>query len=86
MVQQSKFGILSSVSSFSHKRKPIYYILGIGSILGVYSFCLFRKYVRVCVCKLVFRKIFVALFSGIVRPTKLKLATHLDNGWMYHVY
>ena len=31
-------------------------------------------------------KIFVTLFSGTVRPTKLKLGTHVDNGWMYHVY
>ena len=27
-------------------------------------------------------KIFVALFSGTVRPIKLKLDTHVDNGWM----
>ena len=31
-------------------------------------------------------KIFVALFSGTVRPIKLKLGTHVDNGWMYRVY
>ena len=31
-------------------------------------------------------KIFVALFSGTVRPVKLKLDTHADIGWMYHVY
>ena len=31
-------------------------------------------------------KIFVALFSGIVRPIKLKLDTHMEIGWMYHVY
>ena len=31
-------------------------------------------------------KIFVALFSGSVRPVKLKLDTHADIGWMYHVY
>ena len=41
----------------------------------------------VCVCKLFWGgKIFVALFSGTIRPTKLKLSTHVDNGWMYHVY
>ena len=27
-------------------------------------------------------KIFVALFSGTVRPVKLKLDTQVDNGWM----
>ena len=31
-------------------------------------------------------KIFVALFSGTMRPIKLKLDTHVDIGWMYHVY
>ena len=30
--------------------------------------------------------VFITLFSGIIRPTKLKLGTHLDNGWMYRVY
>ena len=29
---------------------------------------------------------FVTLFSGTVRPRKLKLGAHMDNGWMYHVY
>ena len=31
-------------------------------------------------------KIFIALFSGSVRPRKLKLDTHVDIGWMYRVY
>ena len=31
-------------------------------------------------------KIFVALFSGTVRPIKLKLYTHTEIGWMYGVY
>ena len=31
-------------------------------------------------------KIFVALFSGTVRPIKLKLDTHVDIEWMYRVY
>ena len=31
-------------------------------------------------------KIFVTLFSGTVRSRRLKLGTHMDNGWMYHVY
>ena len=31
-------------------------------------------------------KIFVALFSETVRPIKLTLDTHVDNGWMYRVY
>ena len=31
-------------------------------------------------------KIFIALFSGTVRPTKLRLGTHIDNGLMYCVY
>ena len=29
---------------------------------------------------------FVTLFSGTVGPRRLKLVTHVDNGWMYHVY
>ena len=31
-------------------------------------------------------KIFVTLFSGTVRPRRLKLCTHLDRGQMYRVY
>ena len=31
-------------------------------------------------------KFFVTLFSGTVRPRKLKLDTHVDNGLMYRVY
>ena len=30
--------------------------------------------------------IFVILFSGTVRPRRLKLGIHVDNGWVYHVY
>ena len=30
--------------------------------------------------------IFVTLFSGIVRPTKMKRGTHIDSGHMYRVY
>ena len=31
-------------------------------------------------------KMFVALFSGTLRPIKLKLDTHVDIGWMYRLY
>ena len=31
-------------------------------------------------------KFLVTLFSGTVRPRRLKLGTHLDSGQMYHVY
>ena len=31
-------------------------------------------------------KIFVTLFSGTVRPRRLKLGTHMDSGQMYRVY
>ena len=31
-------------------------------------------------------EIFVTLFSGTVRPRRLKLGTHVDSGQMYHVY
>ena len=31
-------------------------------------------------------KFFVTLFSGTMRPRKLKLGTHVDSGQMYHVY
>ena len=31
-------------------------------------------------------KYFVTLFSGTVRPRRVKLVTHVDNGWMYRVY
>ena len=30
-------------------------------------------------------KIFVTLFSGTVRPRRLKLGTHMDSGQMWHV-
>ena len=31
-------------------------------------------------------KNFVTLFSGTVRPRRLKLGAHMDSGWMYGVY
>ena len=31
-------------------------------------------------------KFFVTLFSGTVRPRRLILGAHMDNGWMYRVY
>ena len=31
-------------------------------------------------------EIFVTLFSGTVRPRRLKLGTHVDSGQMYRVY
>ena len=31
-------------------------------------------------------KFFVTLFSGTVRPRRLKLGTHVDSGQMYRVY
>ena len=31
-------------------------------------------------------KNFVTLFSGTVRPTKLKLGPHMNYGWLYRVY
>ena len=31
-------------------------------------------------------KYFITLFSGTVRPRRLKLGTHIDSGQMYHVY
>ena len=29
---------------------------------------------------------FVTFFSGSVRPRRLELGAHVDNGWMYRVY
>ena len=31
-------------------------------------------------------KVFVTLFSGTVRPRRLRLNTNVDNGWMHRVY
>ena len=31
-------------------------------------------------------KCFITLFSGTVRPRRLKLGTHIESGQMYHVY
>ena len=31
-------------------------------------------------------QIFVTLFSGTVRPRRLKLGAHMDNGWLYRIY
>ena len=31
-------------------------------------------------------KFFVTLFSGTLRPRRLKLITHVDSGQMYHVF
>ena len=31
-------------------------------------------------------KFFITLFSGTVKPRRLKVGTHIDSGQMYHVY
>ena len=31
-------------------------------------------------------KLFLTLFSGTLRPRRLKLGTHVDSGWIYGVY
>ena len=31
-------------------------------------------------------QIFVTLFSGTMRPRRLKLGIHVDSGWMYYIY
>ena len=31
-------------------------------------------------------KFFITLFSGTVRSRRMTLVTHMENGWMYHVY
>ena len=31
-------------------------------------------------------KIFVTVFTGTVRPRRLKPGMHVDNGWIYRVY
>ena len=48
----------------------------------------FRHSVTLWVCDSVTfqMKIFVTLFSGTVRPGRLKLGTHVDSGQMYRVY
>ena len=42
------------------------------------------------ICPFIFHfqtwKFFVTLFSGTVRPRRLKLVTHVENGWIYRVY
>ena len=48
------------------------------SYLSLYLFFIFLS--------LQFSKIFVILFSGTVRPRRLKLGTHVNSGQMYRVY
>ena len=31
-------------------------------------------------------KVFITIFSGTVRPRRLKLGTHVNSGWIYRVY
>ena len=49
------------------------------SLISVYTIhCIYTQYSNI--------KVFVMLFSGTVRPRKLKLGAQMDNGWMYRVY
>ena len=50
------------------------------------GYIVFDFSVNMFVCKFFFGNFFIAFFSGTVRPTKLKLSTHVHNGWMYRVY
>ena len=59
-------------------------------------YCVYRNQAAALICPFISSffffsnvqtlKIFVALFSGTVRPIKLKLDTHMDIGWIYRVY
>ena len=51
-----------------------------------FSLCLFVFFSFFFLSNFQTFKIFVTFFSGTVRPTKLKLGKHMDNGWMYCVY
>ena len=62
--------------------------------IGVYR--VYRNQAAAHICPFIFSffflsnfetlKIFVTLFSGTVRPRRLKLCTHMDSGQMYPVY
>ena len=47
-------------------------------LFSPFSFCFLSNFQRL--------KIFITLFSGTVRPRRLKLNTHVDSGQMYSVY
>ena len=61
-----------------------------------WMYCVYRNQVAVAYLSLYFFiflslqfsniNMFLTLFSGTVRPRRLKRYTHLDNGWMNHVY
>ena len=51
---------------------------------AAYSFCLFFSFFFLSNFQTL--KFFIRLFSGTVRPRRLKLGTHLDSGQMYPVY
>ena len=51
---------------------------------GLYWICLVRP--SFCHSVTFQSKIFHHLFSGTVRPRRLKHGTHVDSGQMYHVY
>ena len=48
--------------------------------------CLFSPLVLFLSLQFSSIKFLVTLFSGTVRPRRLKLVTHMNSGWMYHVY
>ena len=50
------------------------------------SACCFLFVPYFCLSNVQKFKIVIRLFSGTVRPRRLKLVTHVDHGWMYHVY
>ena len=55
----------------------VYWIQAAAAYLPLYFFIFFSFYLS---------PVFIALFSGTVRSTKLKLGTRVDSGWMYGVY
>ena len=83
------------IMNFVYQNDAFCFVIFIAPVYEVYRgyivfvFLSLNMFVCVYVCVFVnffFGKIFVTLFSGTVRPTKLKLGTHADNGGMYCVY
>ena len=57
---------------------PVYRNQAAAAYLSLYFFIFFLSNFQTL-------KFFVTLLSGTVRPRRLKLGTHVDSGWMYHV-
>ena len=74
------------IRNYDAYKLKTWYRHGQSCILDSFCYFVFVPLFIFISCQFSNIKIFITFFSWSVWPITLKLGTHMDNGWMYHVY